>query len=183
MKTVSFTAMQDGTAEDFKIIRENDELTAKELPDRLLGHLQKMAEDDGSYKISRLDHVLQCATRAYRDKASEQWIIAALLHDVGDVLAPFTHGQVAAEILRPFVSEEITWVVQHHGTFQMRYNKSLLKEDRDTYLKHQDHPFFESAIKFTEKWDQNSFDPEYDNLSLAFFEPIVRRVIHIKQKN
>lgn len=106
-KTVSFNSMKNGTIQDYQIIKENDSETARDLPHRLIDHLKKMAEDDGAYKISRLDHVLQCATRAYRDGASEDWIIAALFHDIGDSLAPFTHGQVSAEIVRPFVEEQV----------------------------------------------------------------------------
>lgn len=169
--------MADGSVEDFEIIHQNDELTARDLPDRLLAHLQEMAEDDGAYQINRLQHVLQCATRAYRDGASDEWIVAALLHDIGDLLAPYTHGQVAAEILRPFVSDEVAWVVRHHGLFQSRYNKRLPDAERQAYLEYKDHPYFAMAIRFTEKWDQNSFDPAYDSLELDFFKPYIYKVI------
>ncbi len=176
MKRVKFIAMKEGTQEDFEIINENDAQTNSELPDRIIEHLEKMSEDDGAYHIDRLQHVLQCATRAYRDNANDQWIVAALLHDIGDTLAPYTHGPVAAEILKPFVSEEIEWVVRHHGYFQMRYNRSLTREQRDTYLKFKEHPFFDAAMKFTEGWDQNSFDPDYDTLDLEFFKPLIRKI-------
>lgn len=175
-KTVSFTAMKEGTVEDFEIIAANDELTTKELPDRLIAHLQEMAKDDGAYKISRLEHVLQCATRTQRDKADDDWVIAALLHDLGDVLAPFTHGQVAGEILRPFVKEEVAWVVSHHGTFQMYYNSSLAEDQRNSREKFKEHPYYQSAIDFCENWDQCSFDPVYDSEELEFFVPLIRRV-------
>ncbi|MEP1097407.1 MAG: HD domain-containing protein [Cyclobacteriaceae bacterium] len=175
-RTVGFTSMKDGSVEDYIIIRENDEATASELPDRLIDHLKEMAKDDGAYKISRLDHVLQCATRAMRDGADDDWIVAALLHDVGDVLAPFTHGQVAAEILRPFLREEVTWVVRYHGTFQMYYNKSLSEDDRNSRERLKESPYYQSAIDFCENWDQSSFDPDYDSESLDFFIPVVRRV-------
>jgi predicted HD phosphohydrolase len=173
---VSFHAMKEGTPEDYRIIAANDESTAKDLPDRLLKHLKEMEDDDGAYQISRLDHVLQCATRAYREGANDDWIIAALMHDIGDVLAPHTHGQVAAEIIRPFVSEEVTWCVRHHGTFQMYYNTSLDQATRNKREQFRDHPYFRHTIDFCEKWDQCSFDPNYDTASLEFFEPIVRRV-------
>lgn len=150
-KRVSFTAMKDGTKEDFLIIKENDDQTNAELPERIIAMLKEMAKDDGAYHISRLDHVLQCATRAYRDNAGDDWVMAALLHDIGDVLAPHTHGQVAAEILRPFLSEEIVWVVRHHGTFQMFYNKSLTEEERNSREKFKDHPYYQSAVDFCEK--------------------------------
>ncbi len=175
-KSVGFTAMKEGTVEDFEIIAANDEQTAKELPDRLIAHLQEMAKDDGAYKISRLEHVLQCATRAYRDNADDDWVIAALLHDLGDVLAPFTHGQVAGEILRPFVKEEVAWVVSHHGTFQMYYNLSLPAAQRSSREKFSGHPYYQSTIDFCENWDQCSFDPAYDSEELEFFVPLIKRV-------
>jgi predicted HD phosphohydrolase len=175
-KIVSFKAMKSGTVDDFEIIAANDEQTASELPDRIISHLREMAKDDGAYKISRLAHVLQCATRASRDHADDDWIIAALLHDLGDVLAPFTHGQVAAEIIRPFVKDEVAWVVRHHGRFQMHYNKSLSLEKRKSRERYIDHPHYQSAIDFCENWDQCSFDPEYDTEELEFFAPIIRRV-------
>ncbi|NER14998.1 HD domain-containing protein [Leptobacterium flavescens] len=175
-KRVGFTAMKEGTAEDFKIIAANDRETAGELPERLIEHLREMAHDDGAYRISRLDHVLQCATRAYRDGAEEDWVIAALFHDIGDVLAPFTHGQVAAEIIRPFVKEEVAWVVRNHGTFQMHYNKSLSEEERRSRDKFKDHPYYQLAVDFCEKWDQNSFDPAYPTERLEFFIPLIKKV-------
>ncbi|NAS30761.1 HD domain-containing protein [Flavobacteriaceae bacterium R38] len=168
--------MKNGTVEDYKIIAANDDETAKELPDKLIGHLKEMAKDDGAYKISRLDHVLQCATRAHRDGADADWIIAGLFHDIGDVLAPYTHGQVAAEIIRPFVKEEVAWVVRNHGSFQMFYNKSLSEEARNTRDKFKDHKFYQLAVDFCEKWDQNSFDPNYKTETLDFFIPLIREV-------
>jgi predicted HD phosphohydrolase len=179
-KTVSFSSMKTGTVEDFEFIAANDEQTAKELPERLIDHLQEMAKDDGAYKISRLEHVLQCATRAHRDDADDDWVLAALLHDLGDVLAPFTHGQVAGEIIRPFVREEVAWVVSNHGTFQMFYNKSLTTDQRNSREKFKDHSYYHSAIDFCENWDQCSFDPDYDSKELDFFVPLVKRVFSRK---
>lgn len=174
--TVSFVAMKYGTVEDYNIIAKNDEETAKELPNRLIEHLKTMAEDDGAYKISRLDHVLQCATRIYNDGADKDWIIAGLFHDIGDVLAPFTHGQVASEIIRPFVRDEVSWVVRHHGKFQMYYNKSLSEANRNVRDKFKNHPYYQSAVDFCEKWDQNSFDPNYLTKPLGFFVPVIKEV-------
>lgn len=170
--------MKDGTIEDFQIIARNDESTAQSLPDRLIKHLREMAEDDGAYKVNRLDHVLQCATRAYEDQASDDWIVAALLHDIGDVLAPYTHGQLAAEIIRPFVTEEVCWTVRHHGIFQMFYNKSLSEEKRNSREQFSNHPFYKSAIDFCENWDQCSFDPNYNIKSIKFFIPTIYRVFN-----
>jgi len=175
-KTVGFTAMKQGSVADYQIIAANDAVTAKELPNRLIEHLKEMAEDDGAYQISRLDHVLQCATRIYEDGEDEDWIMAGLFHDIGDVLAPFTHGQVAAEVLRPFVREEVSWVVRHHGTFQMYYNVSLSAEERNSREVHKLHPYYDYAVNFCEKWDQNSFDPKYTAKPLSFFIPMIEHV-------
>lgn len=175
-KKVSFHAMKNGTVEDYQIIKANDDLTANELPDRLIQHLIEMEKDDGAYKISRLEHVLQCATRAHRDHADLDWVIAALMHDIGDVLAPFTHGQVAAEILRPFVKEEVSWVVRHHGIFQMHYNVSLSETERNSREQFRNHTYYQKAVDFCEQWDQCSFDPNYDSEKLDFFIPMIREV-------
>ncbi len=173
---VSFTQMIDGTAEDFQLIRENDLETSKDLADRIIKHLALLKEDDGAYHISRLDHCLQTATRAERDGASEEWIVAALLHDIGDVLAPFSHAEVSYEILRPFVSAEVGWVVKHHGIFQMKYNKSLSEEKRNLRDQYLDHPYYLAALRFVEKWDQSSFDPDYDTFPLNHFRPMVEGI-------
>ena len=174
--TVTFTAMKDGTVEDYQIIQENDHVTAQELPERIMNHLREMALDDGAYQISRLDHVLQCATRAFRDSADDDWIVASLLHDLGDVLAPYSHGQVASEIIRPFVKKEVAWVVRNHGVFQMFYNKSLSPEERNRRDQFKHHPYYQLAVDFCENWDQCSFDPGYPCEELRFFEPVLRRV-------
>lgn len=174
---VSFRQMRDGTAADFRLVAENDAATARELPDRILEHLRLLAEDDGAYQISRLDHVLQTASRAERDGADDDWIVGALLHDLGDVLAPFTHAEVAAEILRPFVRDEVSWVVRHHGIFQRFYNKSLDEAARHSREAFADHPHYRAAVDFCERWDQCSFDPAYDTPPLDHFEPVLRRVL------
>ena len=175
-KVVSFSSMKNGSAEDFKIIADNDQLTAQELPERIIAHLQEMEKDNGAYKISRLEHVLQCATRASRDNADDDWIIAALVHDLGDVLAPYTHGQVAGEIIKPFVRKEVAWVVSNHGIFQMHYNKSLTEEQRKSREVYIHHQYYQSAIDFCENWDQCSFDPDYQSETLEFFTPLIHIV-------
>lgn len=173
---VSFRKMSDGTADDFRIVAANDRSTDATLYLRILTHLEMQAEDDGAYLVSRLEHVLQTATRAERDGASEDWIVGCLLHDVGDVLAPHTHGEVAAEIIRPFVDPEVTWVVRHHGLFQRFYNASLSNEARQCRDKFRDQPHFQAAVDFCERWDQVSFDPDYESYDLQHFSPALQRV-------
>lgn len=175
-KAVSFRRMSDATAEDFDIIAANDRVTDRELPDRILTHLRGQQDDSGAYQVDRLVHVLQTATRAERDGVDEDWVVGCLLHDLGDVLAPHTHAEVAAEILRPFVREEVTWVVRHHGLFQKTYYANLPDELRNVRDQFEGHPNYGLALRFCEQWDQNSFDPDYDTLPLEHFEPALRRV-------
>lgn len=173
---VSFTKMSEGTAEDFRIVAANDRLTDATLYQRILKHLEMQAEDDGAYLVNRLEHVLQTASRAERDGASDDWVVGCLLHDVGDVLAPHTHGEVAAEIVRPFVEPEVTWVIRHHGLFQRFYNASLSDSERKTREDYREHPHFQAAVDFCERWDQVSFDPDYQSFGLDHFSPTLQRV-------
>ena len=177
MDKVSFTEMRFGTAEEFQMIADRDKLYSNDLPGRLIAQLKMQEDDDGGYRVNRLEHVLQCATRAYRDGASDEWIVAALLHDLGDTLAPDNHGAVSAEIIKPFVSDEIYWVVRHHGLFQGYYYWNHIGRDRDAREKYRGHAHFAAAERFCAVWDQNSFDPNYETLPLEFFEPILTRVL------
>jgi predicted HD phosphohydrolase len=144
---------------------------------RLLRELASQAEERmEGYKINRLDHALQSATRAHRDGADVDWIVAALLHDIGDGLAPRNHDRFAAEILRPFIREECTWVVERHGAFQMVYYAHHYGWDRYERERYKDHPAYQSCVDFCERWDQNSFDPGYAAEALDYFAPLVHAV-------
>ena len=173
---VKFTQMQDGSAADYDLIDKHDLETARRLPDRILAQLRLMAEDQGAYQIDRLQHVLQTATRAERDGADQDWIIAALLHDIGDGLAPFCHGDYAAEILRPFIRDDVCWVVRHHPIFQQHYFANRPDSEREARQRFCGHAHYQLAIDFCQNWDQCSFDPGYETLSLEHFEPMLRRV-------
>ena len=182
MATVSFTQMKYGTHEDYAMLQELEHTYHAKTAQRLLNELARQGQDslDG-YPISRLEHSLQSATRAWRDGADDDWIVAALLHDIGDGLAPQNHDRMAAEIIRPFVREEVSWVIEHHGTFQMIYYAHHLggwnPNERD---KHRNHPFYQSAVDFCERWDQNCFDPSYDSQTLDFFAPKVEAIFQRK---
>ena len=175
-KTVSFTRMDQGTREDYELLGRRYRDHQAGLADMLLGLLEQMAGDTLGYQIDRFQHSLQCATRAWRDGADEETVVCALLHDIGDALAPENHSQVAAAILRPYVSERNHWVIQHHGLFQGRYYFQHVGRDPDARDAFRDHPHYQACVEFCERWDQTSFDPEYDTLPLAFFEPMVRRL-------
>ncbi len=176
-RTVSFTQMKDGTKEDYLFLRDAEKPHHAATTDRLLRELGSQAEETlAGYRITRLEHGLQSATRAENDGADIDWIVGALLHDIGDGLAPQNHDRFAAEIIRPFVREEVSWVVEHHGIFQMLYYAHHLDWDRNERDKHRDHRYFQSCADFCERWDQSSFDPDYPMQPLEHFEPLVREV-------
>jgi predicted HD phosphohydrolase len=182
MKTVSFTAMKDGTREDYEFLREQEHSFFAMTAERLLRELASQEHDTiGGYKVTRLQHALQSATRAENDGADTDWIVGALLHDIGDGLAPQNHDRMAAEIIRPFVREEVTWVVEHHGVFQMVYYAQHYEGwNQFEREKYRDHPCYQSCVDFCERWDQTSFDPNYDMHSLEHFAPMVTEVFNRK---
>jgi predicted HD phosphohydrolase len=176
MADTTFTRMQDATRDDYKLIARHSLEFFTGLPDRVLRHLELLDSDTGGYAVTRLTHSLQTATRAERDGRDEEYVACALLHDIGDTLASANHSELAATILQPFVSEENHWIVQHHGVFQGYYFFHHVGLDRDAREAYRGHPLFGECAAFCARYDQNSFDPEYDTLPLAHFEPIVRKV-------
>lgn len=176
-ETVEFTQMKDGTREEYEFLAAREEIYRQGTADRLLRELASQADDTMTgYKITRLEHGLQSATRARRDGADIDWVVATLLHDIGDGLAPQNHDKFAAEIMRPYMREEITWVVEHHGVFQMYYYAHHHGWDRALRDKYKDSPYYKSCIDFCERWDQSSFDPAYPIDPLESFEAEVREV-------
>ena len=149
---------------------------AKALPDRILDHLRLLDGDFGGFPVHRLEHSLQTATRAHRDGRGEQYVVMALLHDIGDTLGSYNHPEIAAAILRPFVSEELHWIADKHGIFQGYYFFHHLGMDRHLREQFKDHPQFQATIEFCAKYDAAAFDPDYESLPLSFFEPMLQRV-------
>ena len=174
--TVSFTSMAAGTREDYELLERLETEFAASTADRVLEQLRGLAGSLGGYKVDRLEHSLQSATRAYRDDAGEEMVVAALLHDIGDLLSPHNHSELAAAVLRPYVSERTYWIVRQHGLFQSYYYAHHFGNDRNARDRYKDHPWYQDAVDFCHRWDQSSFDPEYESLPLEFFEPMVRRV-------
>ncbi len=180
-KTVSFTQMKDGTKEDYELLEELEKPYHAMTGDRILDELRRQGETSLSgYKITRLEHGLQSATRAHREGADIDWVVGALLHDIGDGLAPQNHDRFSAEVIRPFVREEVAWVVEHHGIFQMLYYGKHYGWDENARDRFKDHPCFQPCADFCERWDQASFDPDYKSEPLEFFEPMVREVFSRK---
>ncbi|WP_181711302.1 HD domain-containing protein [Roseovarius sp. TE539] len=176
MDRVKFTQMKDGDREDYEFLTAHEAEYTKGTAERLLKALVDLDKGLSGYKVTRLGHSLQSASRAYRDGADTDWIVAALLHDIGDIYAPHNHDEYAAAILRPFLREQCTWVVEKHGDFQLVYYASHVGADPDKREAYRGHPYFEDCAEFCERWDQASFDPDYEELSLDFFAPMVREV-------
>lgn len=175
--TVTFTAMKDGTREDYALLDRHEREHFTGTADRLLDEMRRQdAQTISGYKITRLQHGLQSATRARRDGAEVDWVVAALLHDVGDGLAPQNHDKFAAEVMRPFMRDEVVWTVEHHGIFQMVYYAHHYGWDPEARQRFKDHPFYATCADFCERWDQASFDPDYPMDSLESFEAEVRAV-------
>ena len=176
MKKVSFTEMKKGTKEDYLLLDKNEKDFAKKTAERILKFLSSLTETLEGYQVSRLEHSLQSATRALKAGESEEMIVAALLHDIGDELAPMNHSEYAAAILKPYVSEKTHWVVEKHGEFQAFYYAHHLGGNRNKRDKYKGHKYFDACVNFCEKYDQCSFDPNYESYPLERFEPMVRRI-------
>ncbi len=175
-EVVSFTEMEHGTAADYALLDRLEQLEVAGLADTLIETLRGLEESLDGYQVSRLEHSLQTATRARRAGADLDWVVAALLHDIGDQLAPFNHSEFAASVLRPYVREEVTWVVEQHGVFQSYYYAHHLGRDRNGRDAFVDHPWYQLCVDFCAEWDQNSFDPDGPTDPLESFAADVREV-------
>ena len=173
---VGFTRMEHGTAADYALIDRHDEASADRQTERVLDWLAAM-DGPSPYRLSRLGHSLQTATRAEADGADLETVVCALLHDIGDEISPLNHSQVAAAVLRPYVSEKNHWIVEHHGLFQSYYWLHHYGRDRNERDMHIDHPWYRDCVDFCARWDQASFDPDYPTAPLSHFEPMVEQIL------
>ena len=178
----TFTAMREATREDYQIIARYDAEFTAGLADRILTHLRLLEGTTGGYAVDRLTHSLQTATRARRDGRDDEYVVCALIHDIGDTLAPANHSRFAASLLEPFVSDRNRWIVEHHGVFQGYYFFHHLGVDRNLRDRYRDNEWFGDCAEFCEKYDQNSFDPAYATEPLESFESAVREVFKTARK-
>ena len=176
MDKVKFTAMKDGDAADYAMLDVHEREYAAGTADRLLGAMVALDESLSGYQVTRLGHSLQAATRAWRAGADTDWVVAALLHDIGDIYAPYNHDEYAAAILKPFVREQVTWVVEKHGDFQRLYYAHHVGGNRHARDRYKGHAYYDDCAAFCEAWDQSSFDPDYPMLTVQDFAPLVREV-------
>jgi predicted HD phosphohydrolase len=175
----TFTRMEHSTREDWDIITGEFMKTSKGLPDRVLAHLQLLDGDTGGFAVDRLTHSLQTATLALRDGRDEEYVVCALLHDIGDTLGTYNHPDIAAAILKPFVSEANLWMVEHHGIFQGYNFFHHVGMDRNMRDRFRGHPHFDRTAEFIELYDNPAFDPAAETLPLPEFEPMVRRLFAV----
>ena len=176
MEQVKFVQMKDGDKEDYDFLTKHEINHTKGTAVRLLKALVELDQSLSGYKVTRLEHSLQSATRALRDGADIDWIVSALLHDIGDIYAPYNHDEYAASILKPFVREQCVWVVEKHGIFQMLYYGEHVGSNPHKREKYKEHIYFQDCSDFCELWDQKSFDPNYETKSIDFFVPMVEEV-------
>ena len=169
-----FTSFAESTAEDWAIITKQLVVTQSHVADNVLAQLRMLRSDHGGFPVDRLEHSLQTATRAEADGRDEEYVLCALLHDIGDNLAPYNHPDIAAGIVKPFVSEANHWMVAHHGIFQGYYFWHHIGGDRNAREAYRDSPYFEYTEEFCAKYDQTAFDPDYTSAPLEHFEPLVR---------
>ena len=179
----NFLRMQDSTREDWQLIGGEFAQFSQGLPERVMAHLKLLEGDYGGFPVDRYTHSLQTATRALRDGRDEEYVVCALLHDIGDTLGSFNHPDIAAAVLQPFVSEANHWMVQHHGIFQGHYFFHYIGLDRDMRDQYKDSPHYAACAEFCEKYDAPAFDPDYDTLPLEFFEPMVERLCSYPRKS
>jgi len=173
-----FRSMAESTAEDWRHVVDTTTLFAEAFPDRVMAEMRRLDGDDaGGFAINRLAHSLQTATRARRAGRDDEYVVCALLHDIGDVLCPTNHADLAAAMLRPYVSDQNHWMVAHHTVFQGYYYYHHVGMDRDLRDQYRGHPHFEYTAQFCHLYDQNSLDPDYATMPLEAFKPVLWRVL------
>jgi predicted HD phosphohydrolase len=176
MKT-NFKSLSDSTTEDWQIIVSEQMKFMSRLPDRILEHMRLLKNDYGGFPIDRLQHCLQTAESAAEDGRDDEYVVCALLHDIGDTLGSYNHADVAAAILQPFVSEANHWMVKHHAIFQGYNFFHHLGMDRDMRDRFKDSEFYDYTAEFIAKYDNPAFDDSKPALSLDLFAPVVRKVM------
>ncbi|MDC0073746.1 HD domain-containing protein [Alphaproteobacteria bacterium] len=179
-KEVSFTRLDQSTEDDFKIIHPFMEAEHSKLVERLMYQLLDLSGPRLGFKVDRLEHSLQTATRAHRDGADIETVVCALLHDIGDKFAPDNHGAFASEILKPYISNSNYNIVRYHPEFQGYFFFDKIGADPNIRDRHKNEEWFNQAHKFCELWDMPAFDPNYKSEKLDFFEPMLKEVFFRK---
>ncbi len=170
----SFTSFAESTAQDWATILPQLAVTQSLVPDHIIEQLGHLRQDHGGFPVDRLEHSLQTATRAERDGRDLEYVMCALVHDIGDTLTPYNHPAIGAAIVRPFVSPANHWMVEHHGIFQGYYFWHYIGLDQNAREAYRDSPYFDHTEEFCAKYDQTAFDDGYGSEPLEHFEPMIR---------
>jgi predicted HD phosphohydrolase len=173
---VGYTRMDQGTVEDYALAAELAKPFIAATADRLMAFMESLHDTFPGGQIDRYAHSLQTATRAEDAGECEEFVVAALLHDIGDSLAPHNHADIAADILRPYVAGHTHWMIKHHGIFQGYYFFDKVGRDRNMRDRYRDHPAYDMTVRFTGDYDQMAFDPGYETRPMEHFAPMVRRL-------
>ncbi|HEY3673597.1 MAG TPA: HD domain-containing protein, partial [Acidimicrobiia bacterium] len=164
------------TAEQWGVIGAETYANRGRVADTVLGMLRSLADITDGFAVDQLTHSLQTATMAERAGADDEVVVAALCHDVGKAVSVPNHPRISAEILRPYVRDEVHWMIEVHQDFQGRHYYAHFGGDPNARDQYQGHESFALAERFADEWDQQAFDPDYDTLPLEHFEARVRAV-------
>ncbi|MBK5221509.1 MAG: HD domain-containing protein [Acidimicrobiia bacterium] len=170
----TFTRMDESTAEQWAVIGAETAKNQSRVADSILGLLRSLDDVVDGFSTDQLTHCLQTATRAERDGADDELVFASLCHDIGKAISVPNHPAIAAEIIRPYVRDEVYEVIRRHQDFQGQHYYHHFGGDPNMREHYRDAPWFELAARFADDWDQTAFDPDYDTLPLEHFEPLVR---------
>ena len=176
MTTRTFTRMDESTAAQWSVIGQETMEAQPQVADHMLSLLRNLESMVMGFAVDQLTHCLQTATLAERAGADDELVVASLFHDVGKYMSVMNHPGIAAEILRPYVRDEVYFAIRAHQDFQGRHYYGHFGGDADAREQYRDEPWFDLAARFADEWDQIAFDPDYDTLPLEHFEPKVRAV-------
>lgn len=168
--------MDVSTEEQWRHIGRETQKNQSRVAEGVLAMLRSLETVVDGFAVDQLTHCLQTATRAERAGADKEVVVAALCHDIGKAISVPNHPAIAAEILKPYVREEVYWMIQVHQDFQGKHYYAHFKLDPNAREKYRGAPHFDLAARFADEWDQTAFDPDYDTLPLEHFEPLVREV-------
>lgn len=171
-----FTRMDQSTAAEWMHIGREVSQRQAQMPALIKSMLRQLEAQVDGFETNQLVHALQTATRAVRDNASEELVVAALCHDIGKVISVINHPAIAAEILKPYVTRATYEIIRTHQDFQGRHYYALMGMNPNARQQYQDQPWYALAETFTDEWDQRSFDPHYDTLPFEYFEPMIDRL-------
>jgi predicted HD phosphohydrolase len=173
---VPFRRMHEASEQDWNRIDELERRGRARVVERITKLLLSLRTIVDGFPVDRLIHSCQTATRAERDGADLEWVVAALCHDVGMAISGDNHAAIAAAMLKPYVDDDIAEVIRTHDAFQGRYYFSVVGLDPQTYLKYRKEQWFDDALRFSDRWDEVSFDPDYDTFPLTHFKPALQAV-------